>query len=166
MPCVFCQEQTSSVKAHKQKDNHAELRIVRSVMTELDKAVCSRKPEMKIFSKTEGLLWGGKEGHYIERRLQSALFETYRNLAKISVEILNLATVGVLGMCLYASPLEIMDTYVLVLSPEKGYYIHIGVGSDVVCSISMGNARASIRGIDNRTIPRFFMYRVEPTRHI
>lgn len=36
-------------------------------------------------------------------------------------------------------------------------YIHIGVGSDVVCSILMGNARASICGTDNRTVPRFFM---------
>ena len=34
---------------------------------------------------------------------------------------------------------------------------HIGVGSDVVCSTIIGNARASVRGIDNRTIPRFFM---------
>ena len=25
----------------------------------------------------------------------------------------------------------------------RGYYIHIGVGSDVVCSILIGNARAS-----------------------
>ena len=28
-------------------------------------------------------------------------------------------------------------------------YIHIGVGSDVVCSIPIGNTRASIRGADN-----------------
>ncbi len=30
-------------------------------------------------------------------------------------------------------------------------YIHIGVGSDVVCSTTMGNARASNRGTDNKT---------------
>ena len=30
-----------------------------------------------------------------------------------------------------------------------GYYIHIGVGSKVVCSTTIGNARASIRGMDN-----------------
>ena len=30
-----------------------------------------------------------------------------------------------------------------------GYYIHIGVGSNVVCSTTIGNARASIRGTDN-----------------
>ena len=34
--------------------------------------------------------------------------------------------------------------------------IHIGVGSDVVCSTELGNARASIGGTDNRTISRFF----------
>ena len=38
-----------------------------------------------------------------------------------------------------------------------GCIFHIGVGSDVVCSTIIGNARASVRGIDNRTIPRFFM---------
>ena len=39
----------------------------------------------------------------------------------------------------------------------NGNDFHIGVGSDVVCSTIIGNARASVRGIDNRTIPRFFM---------
>jgi len=34
---------------------------------------------------------------------------------------------------------------------------HIGVDSGVVCSTIIGNARASVRGMDNRTIPRFFM---------
>ena len=34
---------------------------------------------------------------------------------------------------------------------------HIGVDSGVVCSIIMGNARASMRGMDSRMIPRFFM---------
>lgn len=34
---------------------------------------------------------------------------------------------------------------------------HIGVGSNVVCSTIMGNARASTRGMDNRTVPRFFV---------
>ena len=38
-----------------------------------------------------------------------------------------------------------------------GTDFHIGVGSDVVCSTIIGNARASTRGMDNRTIPRFFM---------
>ena len=38
-----------------------------------------------------------------------------------------------------------------------GNDFHIGVGSNVVCSTTIGNARASTRGMDNRTIPRFFM---------
>ena len=29
------------------------------------------------------------------------------------------------------------------------YIIHIGVGSDVVCSTLIGNARASVRGMDD-----------------
>ena len=37
----------------------------------------------------------------------------------------------------------------------NGNDFHIGVGSDVVCSTIIGNARASTRGMDNRTIPRF-----------
>ena len=37
-----------------------------------------------------------------------------------------------------------------------GHDFHIGVGSDVVCSTGFGNARALVRGTDNRTIPRFF----------
>ena len=35
--------------------------------------------------------------------------------------------------------------------------IHIGVGSNVVCSTELGNARASIGGTGNMTISRFFM---------
>ena len=36
-------------------------------------------------------------------------------------------------------------------------YIHIGVDSGVVCSTLMGNARASVRGIDNRRFHAFFV---------
>ena len=50
-------------------------------------------------------------------------------------------------MCLYASPFS--QTALGLLSVLKGGYIHIGVGSDVVCFILIGNARASIRGTDN-----------------
>ena len=39
-------------------------------------------------------------------------------------------------------------------------YIHIGVGSNVVCSTTIGSARASIRGTDNRQFPRFFYVRI------
>ena len=35
--------------------------------------------------------------------------------------------------------------------------IHIGVGSDVVCSTTIGCARASMRGTDNRRFHAFFM---------
>lgn len=62
-------------------------------------------------------------------------------------------------MCIHARKgvecvLYLVDKNALVFF---GYVIHIGVGSDVVCSTTIGNARASIRGMDNRTIPRFFM---------
>ena len=40
----------------------------------------------------------------------------------------------------------------------NGNDFHIGVGSDVVCSTIIGNARASTRGMDNRTIPRLNQY--------
>ena len=40
-----------------------------------------------------------------------------------------------------------------------GYYIHIGVGSDVVCSTLIGNARASIRGMDNSDDSTLFLCR-------
>lgn len=40
----------------------------------------------------------------------------------------------------------------------EGKYIHIGVGSDVACSTLIGNARASVGGTGNKTIPRFFVY--------
>ena len=49
-------------------------------------------------------------------------------------------------MCLYASPLPIRTDSV---QRGTGGVIHIGVGSDVVCPTTMGNARASIRGTDN-----------------
>ena len=47
-------------------------------------------------------------------------------------------------------------------TPYGKNIFHIGVGSSVVCSTTIGNARTSIRGMDNRTIPRFFVYSVEP----
>ena len=37
-----------------------------------------------------------------------------------------------------------------------GGVYHIGVGSDVVGSTMIGNARASVRGTGNRKFPRFF----------
>ena len=38
--------------------------------------------------------------------------------------------------------------------------IHIGVGSDVVCSTKIGDARASMRGTDNETVHAFFLCRI------
>ena len=81
-----------------------------------------------------------------KRRLLDALFETYRNSRKITIRISNIATVDVLGMCLYASS---SARQVLLYLSLKGNYIHIGVGSDVVYSILIVNARASICGTDN-----------------
>ena len=49
--------------------------------------------------------WVGREQSDIKRRLLYALFESYRKSRKLTIRILNLATVDVLGMCLYASPL-------------------------------------------------------------
>ena len=43
-----------------------------------------------------------------------------------------------------------------------GYYIHIGVGSDVVCSTTIGNARASESGIDGDDSTLFFVSSIEP----
>ena len=37
------------------------------------------------------------------------------------------------------------------------YIVHIGVGSNVVCSTGLGNARASVGGTDSRMIHAFFM---------
>ena len=52
-------------------------------------------------------------------------------------------------MCLYASLYRKWTLSVYHINKGKGSYIHIGVGSDVVCSTSIGNARASTRGTDN-----------------
>ena len=40
--------------------------------------------------------------------------------------------------------------YIGLLGVDSDSDIHIGVGSDVVSSIEFGNARASVRGTDNR----------------
>ena len=38
-----------------------------------------------------------------------------------------------------------------------GLDFHIGVGSNVVCSTEIGNARALVRGMDNRRFHAFFV---------
>jgi len=76
---------------------------------------------------------------YVRDELESGKFE---------IGILDIATVDVPGMCLYASPY-----------PHRvgRTYIHIGVGSDVVCSIPMGNTRASVRGTDDSDDSTLFL---------
>ena len=67
--------------------------------------------------------------------------------------------------CDYINPRgDLASIDCILLGCSQMYYIglygtdfHIGVGSDVVCSTIIGNARASTRGMDNRTIPRFFV---------
>jgi len=85
-------------------------------------------------------------GNDIERRLRRFVKDVSKSCNQ-SIAVLNLATVDVLGMCLYASPLPIWSTN--GVRRALGYYIHIGVGSNVVCSTAIGNARASTRGTDN-----------------
>ena len=51
--------------------------------------------------------------------------------------------------CVYTHPLCQYGARIVSFHKALGYYIHIGVGSCVVRSTEMGNARASIRGIDN-----------------
>ena len=48
--------------------------------------------------------------------------------------------------CVYTHPLCQYGTQ--VFQTALGNYIHIGVGSDVVCSTTIGNARASESGMD------------------
>lgn len=46
--------------------------------------------------------------------------------------------------------------YIALYKGRQEAVIHIGVGSNVVCSTKIGNARASVRGADNEDVPRFF----------
>ena len=51
--------------------------------------------------------------------------------------------------CVYTHPLCQYGARIVSFHKALGYYIHIGVGSCVVRSTEMGNARASTRGTDN-----------------
>ena len=91
------------------------------------------------------------------------MFETYRNLANYGLVVLDIATVDAPGVIYIAASgvscrpelFVFGHTGILIFLGEvhraRLVYIHIGVGSDVVCSTTMGNARASIRGTDNKT---------------
>lgn len=88
----------------------------------------------------------GKNGIFdIRRRLLGRYVLDELELRKFSEIVMSLATVDDLGMCLYTSP-------------SGEYYIHIGVGSSVVCSTISGNAKASVRGTDDRQFHAFFMH--------
>ena len=80
-------------------------------------------------------------------RLSDAVFETCRNSRKLfNIPVLNVATVDALGVIISIRG---------ALLHGKNY--HIGVGSNVVYSTGLGNARASTRGMDNRTVHAFYV---------
>lgn len=89
---------------------------------------------------------------------------TNRNLANYGIIVLNIATVDVPGVII-SLPLTPLSKHGIFfrdagasayIGVKWAVYIHIGVGSDVVCSTIIGNARASVRGIDSKVVPRFF----------
>ena len=75
------------------------------------------------------------------------MFETCRNSRKLFhiIEVLNVATVDAQGVIISIRGVSF-----------HGKDYHIGVASNVVCSTLIGNARASMRGMDNRTVHAFF----------
>ena len=88
----------------------------------------------------------------ILRRLLTLPFETRRNSRKaFQFTVLNKATVDVLG-CDYITAFGVAVSLQQCL---LGYIYHIGVGSNVVCSTTIGNARASMSGMDNGTFHAF-----------
>ena len=72
-------------------------------------------------------------------------------MQKYDIVVLNLATVDVLG-CDYITAFGVAVSLQQCL---LGYIYHIGVGSNVVCSTTIGNARASMSGMDNGTFHAF-----------
>ena len=71
--------------------------------------------------------------------------------------VLNLATVDAPGVII-SIPRGLLQAIIVPFWEQCGFALsyhmdsifHIGVGSDVVCSTIIGNARASVRGTDNR----------------
>ena len=121
---------------------------------------------------TKRALGGKRESRHIEGVYFDALFETHRNLANLRYCSLELSNGRCPGCDLYHSLWRILPArtipvraqgflYLLFYYNSRcakagAIYIHIGVGSDVVCSTTIGSARASMRGTDNRTDSRFF----------
>ena len=91
-----------------------------------------------------------------ERRLLDALFLTNWNLANYGVVVWNIATVDAQGVIIRPMVYRISTSRIckgtigVCCRYAKGLrcIYHIGVGSDVVCSTTIGNARASVRGMD------------------
>ena len=106
--------------------------------------------------------WVGNVVQTYWRRLLDAVFETLWNLANSTIIVLNIDD-GRCPGCDYITPVRPCwhELYLfgyndcLSWSPN-GKIIHIGVGSDVVCSTIIGNARASEGGIDNRRFHALF----------
>ena len=106
---------------------------------------------------------GGNCSLDIFRRLLDAVFEASRilQIEKSSLKRGN----GRCSGCDNITPEETFWAYlciqrcaiVVLIGLQMAEISHIGVGSDVVCSTGLGNARALTRGTDNRTVSRFFM---------
>ena len=119
---------------------------------------------------TKRALGGKRESRHIEGVYFDALFETVRNLANLWNCSLELSNGRCPGCDLYHSLWRILPARTIFVRAQGvsipilyryakagAIYIHIGVGSDVVCSTTIGSARASDRGTDNRTARAFFM---------
>ena len=83
----------------------------------------------------------GNRDKDIRRRLLRRSVLDELELRKFSEIVTSIAAVDVHG--------------VYICIPFRKLY-HIGVGSSVVCSTISGNAKASVRGTDNKQFPRLF----------
>ena len=75
--------------------------------------------------------WAGRKGETYWKRLHDALFETHCKLATYNNFCQEHSNGRCSGMCLYASPL--VDRVYCTLLIHRDNYMHIGVGSNVVC---------------------------------
>ena len=107
-----------------------------------------------------------KELRHLGRRLLDALFSDELELRNFSEIVRNLAAVDVQA-CVYnticlglhranSSPKQRIVCLYVGMRDMYDVYIN-GVGSNVVCSTISGNAKASVRGTDNKQFPRLFL---------
>ena len=106
-----------------------------------------------------------RSGHWVGNIVQDILkaftlrcvWDASESCKHYDIIVLNLATVDAQGVIIsflrrpckhVLCPLGRNEWFIMVSKWEV--VIHIGVGSDVVCSTTIGNARASMRGTDNR----------------